>query len=145
MSVSATSIEPRSESLPPLGAPGLGALAVLVVGTLALGAVYGPAHGALFLIGGAFGISLYHAAFGFTSAWRVFIAEGRGRGLRVQMILLALAVVLFFPFLSSGVLFGTGRRQGMLEALAKSAARNAGGQISRSIMRGVLGGIFKGR
>ena len=45
----------------------------------------------------------------------------------------------------SGVLFGTGRRQGMLEALAKSAARNAGGQISRSIMRGVLGGIFKGR
>ncbi len=107
MSVSATSIAPRSESLPPLGAPGLGALAVLVVGTLALGAIYGPAHGALFLIGGAFGISLYHAAFGFTSAWRVFIAEGRGRGLRVQMILLALAVVLFFPFLSSGVLFGT--------------------------------------
>ncbi len=45
----------------------------------------------------------------------------------------------------SGVLFGTGRRQGMIEALAKSAARNAGGQISRSIMRGVLGGIFKGR
>ncbi|MFA7322320.1 MAG: helicase HerA-like domain-containing protein [Dokdonella sp.] len=45
----------------------------------------------------------------------------------------------------SGMLFGTGRRQGMLEAMAKSAARNAGGQISRSIMRGVLGGIFKGR
>ena len=43
------------------------------------------------------------------------------------------------------MLFGTGRRQGMIEALAKSAARNAGGQISRSIMRGVLGGIFKGR
>ncbi len=45
----------------------------------------------------------------------------------------------------SGMLFGTGRRQGMLEAMAKSAARNAGGQISRSIMRGVLGGIFQGR
>ena len=45
----------------------------------------------------------------------------------------------------SGMLFGTGRRQGMIEALAKSAARNAGSQISRSIMRGVLGGIFKGR
>jgi DNA helicase HerA-like ATPase len=43
------------------------------------------------------------------------------------------------------MLFGTKRRQGMLEALAKSAARNAGGQISRSIMRGVLGGIFKSR
>ena len=45
----------------------------------------------------------------------------------------------------SDMIFGSGRRQGMLEALAKSAARNAGGQISRSIMRGVLGGIFKGR
>jgi uncharacterized membrane protein YedE/YeeE len=71
-----------------------------------LGLFYGPAQGALFLIGGALGISLYHAAFGFTSAWRVFIAEGRGRGLRVQMVLLALAVILFFPVLSGGTLFG---------------------------------------
>ena len=106
MSVTTSSVHPRSESLPPLGAPGLLALLVLVTGTLALGAAYGPAHGALFLVGGAFGISLYHAAFGFTSAWRVFIAEGRGRGLRVQMILLALTVLLFFPFLASGTLFG---------------------------------------
>jgi uncharacterized membrane protein YedE/YeeE len=106
MSVSSTSIQPRAGSLPPLGAPGLAALAVLILGTLALGAAYGITHGALFLVGGALGISLYHAAFGFTSAWRVFIAEGRGRGLRVQMILLALTVILFFPFLSSGTLFG---------------------------------------
>ena len=45
----------------------------------------------------------------------------------------------------SDMIFGTGRRQGMIEAMAKSAARNAGSQLSRSIMRGVLGGIFKGR
>jgi len=31
----------------------------------------------------------------------------------------------------------------MLEALAKSAARNAGGQLGRSILRGVLGSILK--
>lgn len=43
------------------------------------------------------------------------------------------------------MLFGSGRRQGILETVAKSAARNAGNQISRSIMRGVLGGIFKSR
>lgn len=91
---------------PLLGAPGLGALAVLVSGTLLLGLAYGPTQGALFLVGGALGISLYHAAFGFTSAWRVFILDGRGRGLRVQMMLLALTVVLFFPFLASGTLFG---------------------------------------
>lgn len=94
------------ERQPLLGAPGLGALAVLVLGTLFLGYAYGVKHGALFLVGGGLGIALYHAAFGFTSAWRVFIMDGRGRGLRVQMILLALAVILFFPFLASGTLFG---------------------------------------
>ncbi len=105
MSVSASSAEQRA-AIPSFGTAGIVALIVLVSGTLVLGFAYGPAHGALFMIGGALGISLYHAAFGFTSAWRVFIAEGRGRGLRVQMILLALAVILFFPALSSGVLFG---------------------------------------
>jgi hypothetical protein len=44
----------------------------------------------------------------------------------------------------SGMLFGTGRRQACWKP-CQPAARNAGGQISRSIMRGVLGGIFKGR
>lgn len=92
--------------LPPLGAPGMVALIVLVLGTLGLSLAYGPAQGALFLIGGALGVALYHAAFGFTSAWRVLIQDRRGRGLRVQMLLLALAVILFFPALSSGVLFG---------------------------------------
>ena len=42
----------------PLGAPGLISLVVLVAGTLALGAVYGPAQGALFLVGGEVGISV---------------------------------------------------------------------------------------
>jgi len=49
---------------------------------------------------------LYHAAFGFTSAWRVFITQRRGRGLRAQMLMLAVAVVLFFPALSAGTLNG---------------------------------------
>ena len=105
MSLASTSPVPGTSSVPPLGTAGLASLVVLVVGTLTLDAVYGPAQGALFLIGGALGVSLYHAAFGFTSAWRVFIAEGRGRGLRVQMLLLALAVLLLFPFLASGTLF----------------------------------------
>ena len=43
------------------------------------------------------------------------------------------------------MLFGTSRRQGMLEAMAKSAARNAGGRLGRSILRGVLGSMSKGR
>ncbi|BBI64228.1 hypothetical protein HSBAA_55340 [Vreelandella sulfidaeris] len=51
--------------------------------------------GLLMIVGGLFGMALYHAAFGFTSAWRVFITERRGRGLRAQMVMLAIAVMLF--------------------------------------------------
>lgn len=61
---------------------------------------------ALLLIGGAFGLVLYHAAFGFTSAWRVFIADRRGGGLRAQLLMLAVATVLFLPVLAAGSLFG---------------------------------------
>ncbi|MEO5625161.1 MAG: helicase HerA-like domain-containing protein, partial [Dokdonella sp.] len=39
------------------------------------------------------------------------------------------------------IVLGTSRRQGMLEAFAKSAARNVAGQLGRSILRGVLGSI----
>ncbi len=96
----------RDIAAPSLGLSGFGAAAALLLGTLALGLTFGARQAALFLVGGALGLALYHAAFGFTSAWRVFISEGRGRGLRAQMVLLALAVVLFFPVLSSGSLFG---------------------------------------
>lgn len=42
-------------------------------------------------------------------------------------------------------IFGTRRRQGMVETMAKQAARTVGNQIGRQILRGVLGGIFGGR
>src|SRR5688572_11503943 len=41
--------------------------------------------------------------------------------------------------------FGTKRRQGMVETMAKQTARTVGNQIGRKILRGVLGGIFGGR
>jgi len=41
--------------------------------------------------------------------------------------------------------FGTRRRQGMVESMAKQAARTVGSQVGRQILRGVLGGIFGGR
>jgi hypothetical protein len=40
------------------------------------------------------------------------------------------------------LLWGTGRRQGMVETMAKQAARTMGGQLGRQILRGVLGGIL---
>jgi uncharacterized membrane protein YedE/YeeE len=82
------------------------ASALLAAGALALANAYTWRQGALFLLGGALGVALYHALFGFTSAWRVFIADGRGAGLRAQMLMLAVAVLLFFPALAHGSLFG---------------------------------------
>lgn len=88
-----------------LAAP-LIAFALLVLGGLFLFNAVSARQAILFIVGGALGLTLYHAAFGFTSAWRVFIRERRGAGLRAQMVMLALAVLLFFPALAAGSLFG---------------------------------------
>jgi hypothetical protein len=80
--------------------------ALLLVGAIWLAQAFSWRHGVLFLVGGAAGISLYHALFGFTSAWRVFLADRRGAGLRAQMLMLALAVLVFFPLLAHGSFFG---------------------------------------
>lgn len=42
------------------------------------------------------------------------------------------------------LLWGSNRRQGMVETMAKQAARTIGSQIGRQIIRGVLGGILSG-
>jgi DNA helicase HerA-like ATPase len=42
-------------------------------------------------------------------------------------------------------MWGTKRRQGAVETMAKQAARTVGSQVGRQILRGVLGGIFGGR
>ena len=42
------------------------------------------------------------------------------------------------------LLWGTKRRQGMVEAMAKQAARTVGGQVGRQLLRGVLGGLLGG-
>ncbi len=44
----------------------------------------------------------------------------------------------------SDILWGTKKRQGMVESLAKQAARTVGSQLGRQILRGVLGGILGG-
>jgi uncharacterized membrane protein YedE/YeeE len=86
--------------------PLLVALAIAIGAWLLQGA-FGWRMGALFLVGAAAGVVLYHAAFGFTSAWRIFIADGRGQGVRAQMVMLALTCAVFFPLLAGGEAFGT--------------------------------------
>jgi hypothetical protein len=65
-----------------------------------------PRQGVLFVIGVVAGLVLYHAAFGFTSSWRDFIAHGRGAGVRAQMLMLAVTTAVFVPLLAQGSVFG---------------------------------------
>ena len=79
---------------------------VIVLAAWYLNAVVSWRQAALFVVGAWAGVVLYHAAFGFTSAWRVFIADRRGAGLRAQMLMLAVTCVVFFPLLASGTFMG---------------------------------------
>lgn len=104
---SAATAEPLLRRLPRVNVSALTvAVALLVAGAWYLGVTVGGKQAALYLVGGALGATLYHSAFGFTSSWRVFIADGRGAGLRAQMLMLAIACTLFFPALAGGSLFG---------------------------------------
>lgn len=81
------------------------------IGILAwLAGVSGWRMAALFGVGLAAGLVLYHAAFGFTGAWREIVTSGRGAGLRAQMLMLALTVIIFTPLIAEGEVFGSAVR-----------------------------------
>ena len=86
--------------------PVLIAIGLIAAGVLYLGLVFGWRQASLFMVGAGAGLVLYHSAFGFTSAWRAAIAEGRGSGLRAQMLMLAVTSVIFLPLLADGQVFG---------------------------------------
>src|SRR5689334_22689023 len=83
------------------------AATVGVSGALYLNALVNWRQATLFLIGILAGVVLYHATFGFTTAWRVFVSDRRSAGVRAQMLMLAMACVIFIPLLATpGPVFG---------------------------------------
>ena len=82
--------------------PAAVALVALAAAAVYLDVAVSGRQSLLFLVGAFAGIVLYHAAFGFTSAWRDFLIHGRGAGIRAQMLMLALTCVVFFPLLAAG-------------------------------------------
>jgi uncharacterized membrane protein YedE/YeeE len=86
--------------------PTIVAAVATILGTLYLNQVVNWRQAVLFIVGVGAGLVLYHATFGFTSAWRVFISDARGGGLRAQMLMLAATCLVFFPLLAAGSLFG---------------------------------------
>src|SRR5438128_1873261 len=125
----ATGLVPRRAQPRVVGAVG----ATLLVGAAWLAPRYGARQSALFLVGAALGVVLYHAAFGFTAAFRALVTRGDGRGIRAQMLMLAVATVLFAPLLARGAAFGVGlggaaaRRGAAPPARAVAAPRGGGG------------------
>ncbi len=79
-------------------------------GAFLLGIDQGIRAALLWLIGAGLGVALFHAAFGFTGAFRRLLEDRRGAGLRAQMLLIGLLVLIFLPLLEFGSPFGTAMR-----------------------------------
>jgi uncharacterized membrane protein YedE/YeeE len=75
---------------------------------------YAWQFGALFLIGALLGVSLYHAAFGFTAAYRNAMVRRDVAGVRAQILMIGLGVLLFAPTMASGVSAGGATAGGAL-------------------------------
>jgi uncharacterized membrane protein YedE/YeeE len=99
----------RPKFLPPVSidrAPTAVASAFFVLGFLAIAWLVDLRQAALFIVGGLLGSALYHGSFGFTGGWRRFVVEGRGRAIRAQMLMIAVAAVAMIPLLAAGNLGG---------------------------------------
>ncbi len=78
------------------------AIIFLTIAAIYLLSAYSSRQAALLLVGAGFGLVLYHAGFGFTSAFHALLTTGDGRGLRAQMLMLAIATLLFAPLIAFG-------------------------------------------
>jgi uncharacterized membrane protein YedE/YeeE len=116
------------------------AMLLLAGGALYIAGAGGQRMAGLYLLGGALGLVLYHAAFGFAAAWRSFLTEGRGEGLRAQMLMLAVASVLFLPLLAEGMFLD----RPLVGAVAPLAPSVAVGALLFGIGMQLAGGCASG-
>jgi len=122
--------------------------AVLVITTLMAALVFAAAtegwrQGALALVGVLFGVSLYHASFGFASAYRHWIVRGDCRGILAQLLMLGLATALFAPLLISGAARGAVSPLAM-QAVVGAALFGVGMQLGSGCACGTLYAIGGG-
>lgn len=78
----------------------------LLAGAGWLGTAQGWHQAALWGLGAALGVTLYHAAFSFAGGFRALLTQGRGLALRAQMVMFALLVALMLPAIEAGSLLG---------------------------------------
>ena len=80
----------------------------------------GDRHFYVFFIGIGLGLSLYQAAFGFTGGWRNFIEKRDSKSLRAQLIMFAMAVVIFSYFINTKSFFYNGNMIGAIAPVSIS-------------------------
>jgi uncharacterized protein len=130
----------------------------LVTGGLVVAAILGVyllftqeiAQTVLLVLGLLFGYTLFHARFGFTSAFRRVMSVGNGQALRSHMLMLAVAVTLFAPILATGYTFFGGEAAGYVSPVGVSLIVGAfmfgiGMQLGGGCASGTLYAIGGGR
>jgi len=78
-------------------APAAVAGVLLVALTVATAATVSGRQAVLLVIAAGVGVALYHGALGFTALWRRWLAAGDGRGVRIQLWIIALGSLVGFP------------------------------------------------
>ncbi|MGR3763465.1 YeeE/YedE family protein [Rossellomorea sp. NS-SX7] len=104
----------------------------------------------LLILGLLLGYTLFHARFGFTSAFRRVVSVGNGQALRSHMLMLAVAVTLFAPILATGYTFFGGEAAGYVSPVGVSLVVGAfmfgiGMQLGGGCASGTLYAIGGGR
>ena len=104
----------------------------------------------LLILGLLLGYTLFHARFGFTSAFRRLMSVGNGQALRAHMVMLAAAVTLFAPILAFGLSFFGGEVAGYVSPVGVSLIVGAfifgiGMQLGGGCASGTLYAIGGGR
>ncbi|MFD1862925.1 YeeE/YedE family protein [Planococcus chinensis] len=101
-------------------------------------------------IGLLLGYTLFHARFGFTSAFRRMASVGNGQAMRSHMLMLAIAVTLFAPILAYGATFFGGPVAGYVSPVGVSLVVGAfifgiGMQLGGGCASGTLYAVGGGR
>ncbi|MFC7063576.1 YeeE/YedE family protein [Halobacillus seohaensis] len=130
----------------------------LIVGGLIVGAILmiylmitqNIVQSLLLVIGLLLGYTLFHARFGFTSAFRRIMSVGNGKALRSHMVMLGVAVTLFAPILAFGYSFFGGGVAGYVAPVGVSLLVGAfmfgiGMQLGGGCASGTLYAVGGGR
>ncbi|TFJ91303.1 YeeE/YedE family protein [Lentibacillus salicampi] len=130
----------------------------LIIGGLTIGAILmiylmatqNSVQPLLLVIGLLLGYTLFHARFGFTSAFRRLASVGNGQALRSHLLMLAVAVTFFAPILAFGYSFFGGGVSGYVSPVGISLLVGAflfgvGMQLGGGCASGTLYAVGGGR